>query len=60
MKKNYKKRTGKFTHMWEIRQHDPEQSLSQIKNKKEIKNILRQRKIEIQHAKTNGMQQKQL
>ena len=42
----------------EIKWHVTKKLMGQRKNKKKFKNILRYVKIEIQHLKTYGMQQK--
>lgn len=42
----------------EIKQHSPEQPMGQKKLKRKLKSMLRQTKMEIQHTKTSGMQQK--
>ena len=42
-----------------IKQYISEQPMDQRRNQKEIKNTLRQIKMEIQYTQTYGMQQKQ-
>lgn len=43
---------------WKLN-NTPEQPMGQKKIKEKLKSILRQTKMEVQHTKTSGMQQKQ-
>ena len=54
-----KKKTKNFTNMWKLNNTLLNNQWIKEEIKREIKSFLRQMKMEIQHAKTYGMQQKQ-
>ena len=56
---NYKKKPGRFTNMWTLNNLPLNNQWVREEIKREIKNTLRQMKMETQLSKTYGIQQKQ-